>query len=73
MYGSSDNWSNSASVSAFRTGGIGTAHNAALSVNDDAEDAAKGIPAGQECVRKDRRHLRKGFLNADWCWTRRCA
>ena len=46
MYGSSDNWSNSASVSAFRTGGIGTAHNAALS----AEDAAKGIPAGQECV-----------------------
>ena len=50
MYGSSDNWSNSASVSAFRTGGIGTAHNAALSVNDDAEDAAKGIPAGQECV-----------------------
>ena len=48
MYGSSDNWSNSASVSAFRTGGIGTAHNAALSVN--AEDAAKGIPAGQECV-----------------------
>ncbi len=50
MYGSSDNWSNSASVSAFRTGGIGTAHNAASSVNDDAEDAAKGIPAGQECV-----------------------
>lgn len=50
MYGSSDNWSNSASVSTFRTGGIGTAHNAASSVNDDAEDAAKGIPAGQECV-----------------------
>lgn len=50
MYGSSDNWSNSASVSAFRTGGIGTAHNVALSVNDDAEDAAKGIPAGRECV-----------------------
>ena len=50
MYGSSDNWSNSASVSAFRTGGIGPARNAALSVNDDAEDAAKGIPAGQECV-----------------------
>ena len=49
MYGSSDNWSNGASVSAFRTGGIGTAHNAALSVNA-TEDAVKGIPAGQECV-----------------------
>ena len=51
MYGSSDNWSNGASVSAFCTGGVKAAHNAALSVNDAAEGSAKGISAGQECVR----------------------
>ena len=32
------------------TGGAKAAHNTALSVNDAAEDAVKGIPAGQECV-----------------------
>lgn len=51
MYGSSDNWSNGTSVSAFCTGGAGTAYNAALSVNDAARGSAKGLPAGQECVR----------------------